>query len=382
MTEIWQNFRDWLARPDVQSALLFLGLALLVLLFIWLMIRAFRRPRRQIEDEFQMIANNQNALAGRMDQMVKYQTESINQLAQFVEKRFDFAQKQMDDTLGKTASGTAQSIGALMARLEAIDKAQNNIEKLSGDVLGLQNILANKQTRGAFGEIQLYDLLQNALPKDSYVTQATLSTSARVDCLVKLPKPPGPIAIDSKFPLEAYEALRRAETEAEKTAARTFFRNSMRKHIKDISEKYIIEGETAEGAILFLPSEAVYAELHANFPEIVREGFERRVWIVSPTTCMATLTTMRAVMKDVRLREQAGQIRTELAVLVKDIDRLSERVLNLDRHFGQAQKDVESIKISTQKVSTRSSKLESLEFEEDNAPKILSEAPIAKSQNG
>ena len=178
----------------------------------------------------------------------------------------------------------------------------------------MQDILSNKQTRGAFGEIQLHDIVQKALPTDAYTMQATLSNGKRADCLIHLPNPPGPIVIDSKFPLEAYEALRRAENAAgpDRGAARQM-RVAVAAHIKAISDKYILEGETADGALMFLPSEAVYAELHANFPELVREGFAARVWIVSPTTCMATLNTMRAVLKDARMREQAGAIRVNPA---------------------------------------------------------------------
>jgi len=176
--------------------------------------------------------------------------------------------------------------------------AQTNIEKLSGDVLSLQDILWNKQTRGAFGEIQLNDIVTKALAPDAYSFQATLSNGKRADCLIHLPNPPGPIVVDAKFPLEAYEAIRAAKTDEQMVVANRAMRTSVRVHIKAISEKYIIEGETADGALMFLPSEAVYAELHANFPDVVREGFDARVWIVSPTTCMATLNTMRAVLKD------------------------------------------------------------------------------------
>lgn len=253
--------------------------------------------------------------------------------------------------------------------MAAIDKAQANITKLSGDVLSLQDILSNKQTRGAFGEIQLTDIVSKALPSDSYALQATLSNGKRADCLVHLPNPPGPIAIDSKFPLEAYEALRRAETQDQLNRAAQQLRLALRKHIRDIAERYIIEGETADGAILFLPSEAVYAELHANFPEVVREGFAARVWIVSPTTCMATLNTMRAILKDARMREQAGAIRRELSLLYADVDRLGTRVENLDRHFGQASKDIAEIKISADKAGRRAQRLDNFDFEE------LQEAP-------
>ena len=252
----------------------------------------------------------------------------------------------------------------MQERLSAIDKAQDNITKLSGDVLSLQDILSNKQTRGAFGEIQLNDIVTKALPSDSYTLQATLSNGRRVDCLIHLPNPPGPIAIDSKFPLEAYEALRRADSPERAQRAAQLLRQSLRKHIRDIAERYILEGETAEGALMFLPSEAIYAELHGNFPEVVREGFAARVWIVSPTTCMATLNTMRAILKDARMREQAGAIRKELSLLFADVERLGTRVENLDRHFGQAAKDISEIKISADKAGRRARRLDNFDFEE------------------
>jgi DNA recombination protein RmuC len=206
--------------------------------------------------------------------------------------------------------------------------------------------------------------------------QATLSNGKRADCLVHLPNPPGPIVIDAKFPLEAYEAIRRADNPRQVQEAAQLMRQSVRVHIRAIAEKYILEGETADGALMFLPSEAVYAELHANFPELVREGFAARVWIVSPTTCMATLNTMRAVLKDARMREQAGAIRRELAELYKDVDRLVERVGNLDRHFGQAAKDIEEIKISSDKASRRARRLDNFDFEE-LSPDVVTPVPLA-----
>ncbi len=273
-------------------------------------------------------------------------------------------QERLNEVLAGTAKSTATSLSALHERLETIDKAQDNITRLSGDVLSLQDILSNKQTRGAFGEIQLTDIVSKALPSDSYTMQATLSNGRRADCLIHLPNPPGPIIIDAKFPLEGYEALRNAKTEAELADAARFMRATIRKHIKDISERYILDGETADGALMFLPSEAVYAELHANFSDVVREGFSAKVWIVSPTTCMATLNTMRAILKDARMREQAGAIRTELAALYTDVDRLSARVGNLDRHFAQAAKDVAEIKISADKAGRRAKRLDNFDFEE------------------
>ena len=273
-------------------------------------------------------------------------------------------QERLNEALAGTAKSTATSLSALQERLETIDKAQENITRLSGDVLSLQDILSNKQTRGAFGEIQLTDIVSKALPKDSYSLQATLSNGKRADCLIYLPNPPGPIAIDAKFPLEGYEALRCAKTDAELAEAARFLRSTIRKHIKDIAERYIIDGETADGALMFLPSEAVYAELHANFADVVREGFAAKVWIVSPTTCMATLNTMRAILKDARMREQAGAIRVELASLYSDVDRLGLRVGNLDRHFTQAAKDVAEIKISADKAGRRAKRLDNFDFED------------------
>jgi DNA recombination protein RmuC len=318
----------------------------------------------QLGQRVQMLSDGQQQLAGGLTHVSEAQVASQARMLELMEKRLALVTEAMNVNLQGSAQRTAKSLGELQQRLETIDKAQANIEKLSGNVLSLQDILSNKQTRGAFGEIQLNDIVGKALPRDSYSLQATLSNGRRADCLIHLPNPPGPIAIDSKFPLEAYEALRRAETQWELNEAAKLMRQAVKKHIADISEKYILEGETADGALMFLPSEAVYAELHANFPELVREGFEKRVWIVSPTTCMATLNTMRAILKDARMREQAGAIRKELSLLHGDVERLSTRVGNLDRHFGQAAKDLEDIKISAEKAGKRAHRLDNFDFEE------------------
>lgn len=312
----------------------------------------------------QALSDGQERLAGGLHHVSESQAASQTQVMRLMEQRLAEVQRQMGESLHGTATRTARSLGELHQRLETIDKAQANIEKLSGNVLSLQDILANKQTRGAFGEIQLNDIVHKALPSDSYTMQATLSNGRRADCLIHLPNPPGPIVIDAKFPLEAYEALRRAETPQLKAEAERALRASVRAHIRAISDRYIIEGETADGALMFLPSEAVYAELHANFTDVVREGFAARVWIVSPTTCMATLNTMRAVLKDARMREQAGAIRKELSMLHQDVERLGVRVGNLDRHFGQAAKDLEEIKISAEKAGKRAHRLDNFDFEE------------------
>ena len=343
-------------------------------LLIWA-IRASRRsadaaePLAQhiglLSDAVKGLDAGQHQLAGGLKLVSEHQATTQARVMETVERRLEEVQRAMGETLHGTATRTARSLGELQNRLEAIDKAQTKIEKLSGDVLGLQDILSNKQTRGAFGEIQLNDIVAKALPPDAYTVQATLANNKRVDCLIHLPNPPGDIAIDAKFPLEPYERLMRAATEADKTKAAREFRHFVLHHVKAIAEKYIQDDETADSALMFLPSEAVYAELHASFPDVIQQAFELRVWIVSPTTMMATLNTLRAVLKDVRMREQAGKIRRELTLLYKDVERLESRVGNLDRHFAQAQKDVEEIQISAGKAGGRARRLEAFEFEED-----------------
>ena len=353
------------------------GLVALLLGFLVLILRTAARSASATEPlarevawlatRMQQIGDGQQQLAGGLHHVSEAQAVSQTAMLQFMEQRLAEVQRQMTEALHGTSTRTARSLGELHQRLETIDKAQANIEKLSGNVLSLQDILSNKQTRGAFGEIQLHDIVQKALPKDAYAMQATLSNGRRADCLIHLPNPPGPIVIDAKFPLEAYEALRRADSPRLQQEAAQLMRAAVRSHIRAIAEKYILEGETADGALMFLPSEAVYAELHANFPDLVREGFAAKVWIVSPTTCMATLNTMRAVLKDARMREQAGTIRKELSLLYADVERLGARVENLDRHFGQAAKDIEDIKISSDKATKRARRLDNFDFE-DLAP--------------
>ncbi len=378
---------------DLQDPLVLaaLGAAALVLVLFTLVIMTLRATARSaslaqpilnqmgnLGNRVQALSDGQQQLAGGLHHVSEAQAAAQTRLLALMEQRLAEVSRGMTESLHGTATRTARSLGELQQRLETIDKAQANIEKLSGNVLSLQDILSNKQTRGAFGEIQLHDIVQKALPADAYTMQATLSNGRRADCLVHLPNPPGPICIDSKFPLEAYEALRRAETPGQTAEAQRAMRVAVRAHIRAIAERYVIEGETADGALMFLPSEAVYAELHANFPEIVREGFGLKIWIVSPTTCMAVLNTMRAVLKDARMREQAGAIRKELGMLYGDVERLGVRVESLDRHFSQAAKDIEDIKISAEKTGRRARRLDNFDFEElapDTDPAIVPPLP-------
>ncbi|MBJ3764120.1 DNA recombination protein RmuC [Maribius pontilimi] len=392
----------------LQDPLVLLSLAaavvlLVIVLLVVTLVRAGRTARAsdalthellRLGGDVQRLGAGQSQLAGNLQMVSDTQATAQLTVIQTVETRLNDVQQRMADrlaenatrsnralaemqermreTLHGTSEKTTNSLTQLRERLQVIDRAQDNITKLSGDVLSLQDILSNKQRRGMFGEIQLTDIVSKALPADSYTLQTTLSNGKRADCLVHLPNPPGPIVIDAKFPFESFEQLAAAETKEQMTLALRALGQAVKKHIRDISEKYILEGETADGAIMFLPSEAIYAELHARLPEVVREGFAARVWIVSPTTCMATLNTMRAILKDSRMREQAGAIRRELALLHADTERLVTRVGNLDRHFSQARKDVDDILISGEKAGKRAQRLHSFDFAEDGeaAPRL------------
>ncbi|MSU91359.1 DNA recombination protein RmuC [Rhodobacteraceae bacterium 2CG4] len=349
------------------------GAVLLVLVLLLMSVRAANRAARasgpvmaqvaQLGRTVQDLGAGQQRLAGGLSQVSEAQARAQLSTLETLERRLEEVQRQMADSLHGTSVRTTRSLTELQERLATIDKAQANIERLSGNVLSLQDILANKQTRGAFGEIQLKGIVEAALPAGAYTFQAQMPNGRRADCLIHMPHPPGPICIDAKFPLESYEALMAATTEAEKTAAARAFRTAVRTHIRHIAERYVLEGETADGALMFLPSEAVYAELHARFGDVVREGFAARVWIVSPTTCMATLNTLRAVLRDARMRDEAGRIRRELGLLARDVDRLGQRAANLDRHFAQVTRDVAEIRLSADKAGTRARKLEDMDFD-------------------
>ena len=396
--------------PVVLLILATAGAFFLVLILLILAVRAAGRSARMTEPlarqmqalggHVQQLGMGQEQLRGGLQTVSDTQANAQAQMIQSIEARMAHVQQQMQDRLADNAARSARSLTEmqermsatlhgsskqtttsltqLQERLAAIDRAQDNITKLSGDVLSLQDILSNKQTRGAFGEIQLHDIVSKALPSDSYTMQASLSSGKRADCLIHLPNPPGPIVIDSKFPLEAYEALRRAKTDYEVKEAARAMRVAVKAHISAISSKYIIEGETADGALMFLPSEAVYAELHGNFPELVREGFAARVWIVSPTTCMATLNTMRAILKDARMREQAGAIRKTLKMLHRDVELVVERVGKLNTHFGQARADLEGLGTAAERAGKRAARLDNFDFEE-LSPQEIPVVPLTGS---
>ena len=286
-------------------------------------------------------------------------------MSKTLEERLASISKRLGEGMEKSTTQSLEAIGEVKKRLALIDAAQKTIAELGGQVVSLQEVLSNKQARGAFGEIQLNDLVSAILPPSAYAFQVTLGTGSRADCLIKLPNPPGPIAIDAKFPLESYHALRNAQDDEARTRAGRAFRTAIATHISDIASKYIVPGETAESALMFLPSEAVYAELHANFPAVVDESFRAHVFIVSPTTLWATLNTVRAVFKDVRMREQAGVIQIQVLAMLKDVTRLDERVAKLQRHHEQTGEDLRQIRISTDKVTRKAEKIEEIQIADE-----------------
>ena len=366
-----------LSRMAAERPEALLAVALLALLVV-LSLVGLRRTRASAEaaeplirqvhvlaSRVETLGHGQHQLAGGLTQVAEAQTRAQAQTLAQMERRLAEMAAQMGESLSGSAVHTSRALGALQERLETIDRAQGKIERLSGDVLSLQDILSNKQARGAFGEIQLRDILSMALPADLWTWQATLSNGRRVDALIRLPGPPGPLGIDAKFPLEAYQALCAAKTERETTEAQRLFRNAIRHHIRSIAERYILEGETADGALMFLPSEAVYARLHADFGDLVREGFAARVWAVSPTTCMAVLHTMRGALKDSRIRSEAAAIRRTLGLLHRDMALVSDRVAKLRSHFEQARSDLDGIMTAAERAGRRAERLDQLDFAED-----------------
>jgi DNA recombination protein RmuC len=339
------------------------------------------------------LASAQAALTGRLSQMAEGQAAAQAQLAERLqaqeraltrglEERLAELSRRVGETLEKSSLQAHSSMSELKERLVVIDAAQKNITELSSQVVGLQQILDNKQARGGFGETQLQNLVADVLPASAYSLQATLSNGMRADCLIRLPKPPGDIVVDSKFPLESYRALCNATDDLARKEASKRFGADIMAHVRAISEKYILPGETADSALMFLPSEAIYAELHAHFHDIVEKAHRVRVYTVSPTTLWAMLHTIRAVMKDVRMREQAGVIQQEVAKLMEDVGRLSDRAANLQRHFDQAVEDVRQIRTSTEKIAAKGERIREVEIADGGSESPALAPPAIRRAEG
>ena len=296
-------------------------------------------------------------------------------LTRNTDKRLQEISGQVEKRLAEGFEKTTATFGDILKRLALIDEAQKKITELSSNVVGLQEILADKSSRGAFGEVQLNSIVDNVLPEANYSLQYTLPNKAIADCVLFLPEPTGMLAVDSKFPLEAYRKMTNIDaSDSDRKAAEKQFKQDISKHIKDISEKYIISGTTSDGAVMFIPAEAVFAEIQAHHPDLVEKAHKARVWMVSPTTLWAIVNTARAVIKDAATREQVHVIQEHLGQLAVDFDRFRERMDKLALHIRQANDDVEKVNISAGKISSHFKKIERVELENDE-PITVSSLP-------
>jgi len=320
--------------------------------------------RKQVTEA---LVQNGNDLGKKVDSLTRSTDERLKEISGQVDKR-----------LNEGFEKTTATFADVVKRLALIDEAQKKITELSGSVVSLQEVLADKRSRGAFGEVQLNSLVRNVMPENSFSFQHTLSNSTRVDCMLFLPEPSGSIGIDSKFPLESFRKITDIESsEIERQAAEKQFKKDIKKHITDIATKYIISGETSDGAVMFIPAEAVFAEIHAHHYDLVEEAQRARVWLVSPTTLMAVLTTARAVLKDSATRKQVHLIQEHLMVLSKDFTRFQSRMDNLSKHIDQASKDVNEVNTSARKISSRFEKIEKVELLDEDSEQLLSHKPEA-----
>lgn len=346
---------------------------LLLLLAIWRstkrqqarqeMVRAIAEERaREAEQRMAELVAAQNELSGHLSAMQQNVASSQSAISRQLDERLSAVTGRVSQSLTETTKTTQESLTRLQERLAVIDSAQSNIQNLAQDVVGLQNILQNKQTRGAFGQSRMETIVQDGLPMGSFAFQTTLSNGTRPDCTVNMPNKAPALAIDAKFPLEAWNRMKEAEDPAQMKAATTQFRRDLEIHVKDISSKYLIPGETQDTAFLFVPSESIFAEIHENFEGLVQKAHASRVVIVSPSLLMLSIQVIQAVLKDARMREQAHLIQGEVLHLMQDLARLDDRVRKLQGHFSSTARDVDQILISTEKLTRRGAKIEALEF--------------------
>ena len=303
-------------------------------------------------------------MTGRMQTMAEVFGSRQADLTRALSDRLDGLTTKIGAGMSDTTRKTQESLAKVHERLAVIDQAQSNIQELSGQVVQLSQVLSNKQTRGAFGQGRMEVIIKDGLPQGAYQFQATLSNNSRPDALITMPNGAPPLVIDAKFPLEGWSAVREAHNAEADKAARQRFTQDIQNHIKAIAEKYLIPGETQDMAFMFMPSESVFAEIHENFEALVNKAQRARIVIVSPSLLMLSIQVIQAVLKDVRMREQAHLIQKEVAFLAADMARLDERVRKLQTHFGQANQDIEQILTTTSKVMKRSGKIETLDFDE------------------
>jgi DNA recombination protein RmuC len=350
---------------------LFLSAASLAFLLVvstaMLVWRGHRQRRAESLEAMQRASELEYRLAemtGHLRSFADQAASGQQHLARTLDERLDQVSHRLGRGLNEQAERTHQSLKHLYERLAVIDTAQANLTQLSSEMVSLKDILANKQARGAYGQARMEAIVRDGLHAQAYAFQATLSNGSRPDCLIRLPDSELGLVIDAKFPLEAFNALKAASGEADIRAAETRLRRDVAHHVKDIAGKYLIAGETQDPAIMFVPSESIYADLYERFEDVIQKAHRERVIIASPNILMLLIQTMQAIFKDARMREQAGVIKVEVTRLLEDVGRLKERVLDLQRHFGQASGDLEKLGLSADKISKRGLRIEQLDVDE------------------
>jgi DNA recombination protein RmuC len=336
-----------------------------------------RRPAGNSSDTLADLTRAQADAAARLEAMIGLLAKGQSQLAHTVNERLDSVSHRLGDSLEQTKQKTSENLQKLNERLAVIDNAQKNITALASQVTSLQGVLANKQERGAYGQGRMELIVRDGLPKGCYEFQYTLSNNTRPDCAVFLPGQ-RPLIIDAKFPLEAVTAYKEAKSEDGRRQAAARLRQDMSKHLADIAQKYLIPGETQDIALMFVPSESLYADLHDGFDDVVQKAFRAKVVIVSPSLLMVAVHLIQQMRKEERMREAAGQIQTEVGRLIDDVARMRDRVLKLQQHFAQAGEDVRQIVISAEKVEKRGARIADVEFIDDGPQPGIVAAPLVR----
>ncbi|MBV8511126.1 MAG: DNA recombination protein RmuC [Xanthobacteraceae bacterium] len=323
------------------------------------------------------MARMQAETVGRLQTMGEGLAARQSDLARLVNERLDAVSGRIGQSMEATTKQTVERLQHLHERLALIDNAQKNLNELSSQVTSLRDVLSNKQARGAFGQARMEAIVQDGLPKGSFQFQFTLSNNTRPDCVIFMPEQP-PLVIDAKFPLEAVTAHRDAKTDEQRRLAAQRLRQDVLRHVADIAGKYLIPGETQDLALMFVPAESVYSELHDTFDDVVQKSYRSRVIIVSPSLLMLAIQVMQQIHKDARMRAAADRIRHEVAHMINDVGRMRERVLKLQQHFTQSGEDLRHILISAEKVERRASAIEELDFGEGERTATVIPAPVGK----
>ena len=359
--------------------------AAVILRFLVLVLRSNSRRRQdaarqaaEAEARLSELIRAQSEMQGRLSAMAETLSTRQSELNQAVSQRLDGMTHRIGTTITEQTRSTHENLRKLQERLAVIDAAQNNIQTLAKDVVGLQAILSNKQTRGAFGQGRMETIIADGLPLGAYSFQSSLSNGTRPDCTIRMPNNAPPLVVDAKFPLEAWNAFREAAAPEARRSAAQQFRRDLEVHIKDISEKYLLPGETQDMAFLFVPSESIFAEIHEHFEAVVQKAQRSRVVFVSPSLLMLSIQVIQAVLKDQRMREQAHLIQGEVALLMEDLTRLDDRTRKLQGHFLAAQRDVEQIVTSSEKLTRRGAKIGALELEAPGQSETDAETPQTK----